>query len=262
MPVISDLEIMPKGLSACSFKGRLARYSSKRLHRHPHHEILLIKNGVSLLIDENWRQPLLGTYLALIPAGVAHKSLVIGQDLEYMVLFLRGRVFSPGAEEIEIFSAGELGLALFNKLCSTDGIEISKGFSGECLGLFLKILEMDRKNRARMAKLPEAKDPGNRKITEYIQRNYRKKMSVRELEAAAHYSARHISRKFSKELGMGIFEYLRLHRALMASISLSDRQKKITDIAFDCGYGSLSSFYRDFQTYFGVSPNALRKKAG
>ncbi len=258
----TDIVYMPRGLKACAFKGKLAQYSSRRLHRHPHHEVLLIKNGISLLIDENWRRPQLGAGFALIPAGAAHRSLVVGKGLEYMLLFFRESVHALGTGDIEVFGASELGLALFNRLCAVNSVEISKGAPGECLRLFLRVLEEDRRKKAPMIGLPEAKEPGNRRIAEYIGKNYGSRITVRDLERTAHYSARHLARKFSGELGMGIFEYLRRHRILMASVLLSGKERKITDIAFDCGYSSLSSFYRDFGSFFGVSPKTLRAAAG
>jgi AraC-like DNA-binding protein len=39
---------------------------------------------------------------------------------------------------------------------------------------------------------------------------------------------------------------------------LSDRSRPVTDIAFACGFNSLSGFYRAFQAAFGASPSDLR----
>ena len=261
MHAIVELDFMPKGLSVCAFKGSMEKYSSRRLHRHPCHEILLIRNGISLLIDPSWRQPLLGRCMALIPSGVAHRSLVVGKGLEYSVLFVHKRLYSPPGPEIRIFRSSELGLALFNRLCSASGVDRSRGVSGECLRLFLRILGEDRKDTMVAARLPEAKDPLNMKVASYLQKNFGLRITPAELEKVVHYSARHISRRFSREMGMGVIEYLRIQRILMASVMLSDRSRKITDIAFACGYGSLSSFYRDFQSFFGVSPKVLREEA-
>jgi AraC-like DNA-binding protein len=40
---------------------------------------------------------------------------------------------------------------------------------------------------------------------------------------------------------------------------LGDPARQVTDIAFAWGFGSLSSFYRGFQSEFGMSPGDLRR---
>jgi len=48
---------------------------------------------------------------------------------------------------------------------------------------------------------------------------------------------------------------LELCRALL---SQWDRVESIADLAFACGFNSLSSFYRAFRRHFGTCPRALR----
>ena len=69
---------------------------------------------------------------------------------------------------------------------------------------------------------------------------------------------RHLSRLFKADLKITIFEYLRLYRILMASIEMHNPKRTVTEIALDCGYESLSSFYRDFNLIFAVTPKFFR----
>ncbi|MBI9078057.1 MAG: helix-turn-helix transcriptional regulator, partial [Desulfatibacillum sp.] len=73
------------------------------------------------------------------------------------------------------------------------------------------------------------------------------------------YSGRHLSRLFKEEMQITLFEYLRLYRILMASLALCEPDRAITEIALDCGYESLSSFYRDFNTVYGAPPKSFRE---
>jgi AraC-like DNA-binding protein len=260
MTEVINLKYTTKAYKAYSFKGILKEYSSKKLHKHIYHEILLIKNGVSILADGNIRQPLFGTSLGLIPSNILHRSLVVGQGLEYMVLFIHKSLFQLNSRNIKIFNPGELVLALFNKLCSINNTELAKGFSGECLNLFLSAIKEDIKNESKVVRLPESKNTNNLKIMDFIYKNYNRKLNISDFKKIAPYTARHISRIFSNELKIGIFEYLRLYRILMASIEISKDDKNITDIAFECGYESLSSFYKDFKTFFGIAPKELRAR--
>lgn len=60
--------------------------------------------------------------------------------------------------------------------------------------------------------------------------------------AAFPYSSRHLTRLFREDLGLTMFEYLRLYRILMASIALSDESRTITQCAVDAGYGPSPHF--------------------
>lgn len=81
-----------------------------------------------------------------------------------------------------------------------------------------------------------------------------------DMAAAFPYSERHVSRCFKADLGITIFAFMRLYRILMAAIGLLCPDRTVTEIAFDCGYESLSSFYRDFNMIFAVSPKAFRRQ--
>ena len=78
--------------------------------------------------------------------------------------------------------------------------------------------------------------------------------------AAFPYSGRHLTRIFKQDLKITIFDYLRLYRILMASIELNDPARSITDIAYDVGYDSISSFYRDFNIVFAITPKVFRNR--
>ena len=57
-------------------------------------------------------------------------------------------------------------------------------------------------------------------------------------------------------------QYVLRLRLREAAMRLAAEPAKIIDIAFDCGFGDLSSFNRAFRAEFGVSPRAYRGAAG
>ena len=63
---------------------------------------------------------------------------------------------------------------------------------------------------------------------------------------------------FKKVLGMSIAQYLRRQRLSQAMMMLVDTDKAIIEIAFACGYGSLSRFYDAFQRHMGKTPRDYR----
>jgi AraC-like DNA-binding protein len=66
---------------------------------------------------------------------------------------------------------------------------------------------------------------------------------------------------FRQALGCSIGAYLTRHRLYLAQQKLAAGRAGITDIAFDCGFGSVSRFYEAFGRQFGVSPHRFRQAA-
>ena len=129
---------------------------------------------------------------------------------------------------------------------------------GSCLDLFLTLLPSELGNHADMIRLPEATSERNRRIVGFLQANYMNKIRLDHLTRAIPLSVRQICRGFKDEMNMSVMEYLRTLRLLHSSHHLFDQQKKIIDVAYDCGYDSVSTFYQEFRRYFGLSPNQFR----
>lgn len=71
-------------------------------------------------------------------------------------------------------------------------------------------------------------------------------------------SEAHLSRLFYKEYGLKPYEYMHRLRIDEAKLLISGG-KKTVDAAFECGYGSLSSFYKHFNDITGMTPKAVRR---
>ena len=60
---------------------------------------------------------------------------------------------------------------------------------------------------------------------------------------------------------MTIVEYINVHRIELAKQELKDDpEQKIIDIAYSCGFQSLSQFNRTFQKFAGCSPTKYREQ--
>jgi AraC-like DNA-binding protein len=71
-------------------------------------------------------------------------------------------------------------------------------------------------------------------------------------------SERHLTRFFSAYVGMPVNDYLNNFRIEFAKTLLVSGDKPITEIAFDSGFNSLSSFYRCFKEATGRQPGQYR----
>jgi AraC family transcriptional regulator of adaptative response / methylphosphotriester-DNA alkyltransferase methyltransferase len=75
-------------------------------------------------------------------------------------------------------------------------------------------------------------------------------------------SSYHLTRLFRQEFGMTPTEYLNRLRMSKALECLKTPDKNILDVAYVCGFGSLSSFHACFKKQFGLTPNEYRRQNG
>ncbi len=259
LKIAQQIDLIPHGLDVRTMAGVMAEYSSEDLHSHTHHQVLRIRSGVALLVDENRRQPMFGPLTAVIPAGLAHRSVVLGQSVSFKSIYLKKDLLPGLKQEIRLFFISPLNSALFDRLKIWGVQDLSRNLNRECLDLFLKALPEDMEKQANLVRLPEAGTPLARNAAEFVEKNYFRPLSMDDFAKALPYSGRHLSRRFKEDMRITLFEYLRLYRILMASLALCGPARAITEIALDCGYESLSSFYRDFNMIYGAPPKSFKE---
>lgn len=249
-------------INAFSLEGVLKKYSTEKLHIHESHQILGFKSGMSLLLDESKKQPLYNNMTAFIPAGCPHRSIVLGKEVVYKSLYISRELFDSSNSHIRVFDISELGKALFYKINLSNNVSLDteEDLTSECLQLFLKILKQDMKKRSSIARLPVASKPQNQAVIQYIENHYAEKIRLKDFSDLIHCTERHISRIFKEELKISIFEYLKIFRVMKASFKLDITNKTITETAYECGYESISCFYKDFGQIFSITPRQFKKR--
>ena len=259
MDIFSTETRNTKSPTLFTLEGEFEEFSTRSRHTHACHQLLRMRSGVSLLEEEDCQQPLFSNMTALIPAGVPHRSLVLGGPVHYKSIYLDKGVWPAPGDTIRIFDMNPLGTALFDSICLGQGEEADRKFHLKCLDLLLTLLNREIKAPSDI-RIPVPRDEENLKLTEFIKTNYRERLDLKDFSRVVHYSPRHLSRKFKADLGISLFEYLRLYRIFRASVQLSVSREPVAGIAFSVGYESLSSFYKDFRTLFAASPGAFRRQ--
>jgi len=255
-----DLDIDWRNFYAVGLSGTLEDFSSETLHVHPFHQVLHIKNGVALIQDACGTRPQYGQMAVFIPAHVRHRTEVVGDAAAYQSLYFNESLLTWSRRSILPFRMSPLGFALLERINKEEPLRnIDCGIVKDCVELFLKVLPEDMNNEGPSLFLPESNSEPGRKVRRFIERNYRRKITSAEISRAASSSFRQVSRVFKADTGLTVFEYLRVYRMLRASIGISMTNDKITAIAYDCGYESVSSFFTDFRRLFGLSPDAFRR---
>lgn len=96
-------------------------------------------------------------------------------------------------------------------------------------------------------------------ILEYCRKNYRSRLTQSDVAAALHISESYLSHVFSAKMEINFCRYLNILRTGEACRLLTEGDKSITEIAYDCGFSSLRSFNRAFSDQMGTTPREYKK---
>lgn len=94
----------------------------------------------------------------------------------------------------------------------------------------------------------------------YINQYFRTNIDLKSISEKCNYSTTYMSRQFKKFVGMGFVEYLTDVRAFHAKNLLINSDITVTQIAYECGFGSLRSLNRAFLKKYGCSPNVYKRQ--
>lgn len=100
-----------------------------------------------------------------------------------------------------------------------------------------------------------------RDISIYIKDNYQSKISLGLISDIFGISRYTISREFPHVIGTSFSTYLNNIRIRKSANLLIKTNKKIADIAHECGYNSIKHFNRMFKAQFNMSPTEYRKQS-
>ena len=96
-------------------------------------------------------------------------------------------------------------------------------------------------------------------MTRFIAERGLEDIAADDVASAAGLHPNYAMSLFRRSVGMSIKQAITRHRLDMAQSLLISSDQPVASIAFDCGYGSLSSFYAAFDQRFRTSPAAFRK---
>ena len=93
---------------------------------------------------------------------------------------------------------------------------------------------------------------------EIIDAGFREELSLGDVARQVNVSAGYFSQLFKKATGINFVEYVARLRVEKAKNILPNPKFRISDVAFEVGFQSLSQFNRNFQRFAGISPRAYR----
>lgn len=99
-------------------------------------------------------------------------------------------------------------------------------------------------------------------IKKYVEKNYNKPLNIAKTARHFYWSSGYFSHFFKQEVGVGFMSYVNMFRCTKAEEMLLETELSISEIAYLCGFGSISQFNRTFRTTTGRTPRSCRKTAG
>ena len=230
-------------------------------HIHPCYEIMYFDGGdVGFTVEDRQYVMKKGDVLLIKPAQYHFGNRIFESPYRrYCLIFTSEMSSVPGLVE-KIFSKGEkLSLgenslfftlleSLYEKLSHSHAHDVE--FSKSILTAILIALE-DANPRAE-SKAP-AKLTNYQKIINFINTHVNSINSVEDISEALFFSKSYIMHLFKSELQIGVMQYVRNKKILLAHMEIS-KGRKPTDVYHECGFSNYPTFYRAYLSYFGFSP--------
>lgn len=145
------------------------------------------------------------------------------------------KIFAKVCALIDVFMSQDDKSALFEE-----------GWANTVLGILLSALDFTSdKSDGRVDTM--------REILAYVSTHYEENITLKSVSEKFGYSPYHFSRLFNSFANTNLKKYVNSVRLDAAADKLKNGVG-VTDAAFDSGFRSMRSFYRDFTERFGVSP--------
>jgi AraC family transcriptional regulator len=97
-------------------------------------------------------------------------------------------------------------------------------------------------------------------VLRYIEDQAAEPLNLDGLAKIAAMSKYHFLRTFQRIVGVPPYQFLLMVRMRRAAVRLIISSESVSTIAFDAGFGDLSSFNKRFRDLFGMTPLAHRRQ--
>jgi AraC-like DNA-binding protein len=153
------------------------------------------------------------------------------------------------------------------ELLTDEVVKREVGYSQVIQGLVTKLL-LDTARAVTSVHVPSvqtlrpASDAVVDLITRYLQDNYDRPLSIKDVVSQVHLSERHARRLFLEATGKSIKQYLTSLRLDIAKQRLLSERASVSEIAFAVGFSDVRHFSTTFHQSVGVTPTEFREKGG
>jgi AraC-like DNA-binding protein len=225
-------------------------------HRHDYHQLIYAIDGPTQIETARGRHVLPGGRAAWISAGTLHRTLM--SEARGVSLYFSPAIVPDEADRVRILIASPLMREMILHaarwpLGASETDPLAASFLHTLALLCGEWLEAELP-----LYLPGARHPAILRAMDYAAADLAAASQAGAVAAAA-MSERSFRRLFARETGMGWQAWLAQARILMAMGLLTEGQR-VTDVAADVGYASLSAFAQAFARLAGEAPAAFRPR--
>jgi AraC-like DNA-binding protein len=97
------------------------------------------------------------------------------------------------------------------------------------------------------------------KINQYIMQNFYEDIALPEIASVANMAVTTFCNFFKQHYRLSFVEYLNTVRIGHACRLLSEKDRKIVEVAYECGFNNLANFNRQFKKLKTMSPSEYRR---
>lgn len=261
-------------------------YFAAPLHIHPEYELILIEEGTGTMYVGNFSKPLEKGDLLLIGPNLTH--LWLSSECYYQpdTDLLSHSVYCQFSDSIlpdaqqqiaeikpiyHLLQESQKGLLfqgqgvqeaqdLFRNMIPLDGFEKWLSFCKLLHMLACKVDYTCLNSDEYLRKHAAQNDPCIKNIHQYLMQHYQQDISLAGLADLVHMNPSSLCRFYKTNTGRSIFDYLAEIRISYATKLLQNRHISISQIAYDCGYNSISHFNHQFKKLTGHTPSDYIKR--
>ena len=242
------------------------RSANRKWQEHSFYEIMLVCEGEEEFVIENRTYAIKKGDVLLIKPGSHHyqKKIISSQAKIYCLGFLPEAIENSKKAELLFENIEHLSLSedspLYPMLDSAKRkLDISKSNASQFLkavadAAILILCDLEANDE----KIDEVKNPAVKRMLEYINENLTSIHKVEDIASALFFSDSYTRTLFKKEMKIGIMEYVRSKKVLLANRKIRHGASP-TEIYAECGFSNYTSFYRAYVSQLGHTPRAQLK---
>lgn len=260
------------------------RYTSKEsmveTHYHTHYEIYYQLSGDRYYFIKDKTYHITAGTLVWLNRGDIHKTFSAEQSVGERVLINFEKAFLVSISERQIsellnFYENSVGVfqlvleqrkemeQLINKMMIENKREKDSFYNQLLFSEFIVLQQRYIKETQQESIIPISTSPKHERIaqiTQYLNENYSRKLTLEEVAKEFYISPYYLSRSFKEGTGFNLINYLNYIRIINAKILLDTTDKNIIGISAEVGFESTTHFDRVFKELEGTTPMQYRKQ--
>ena len=248
-------------------------------HVHNYCQVSLIEHGKILYFVNNRPIEVGESELIIINANIPHTWLAVENTSIIMAAYYPKLVFKRYVDkysdaQLDLMYSGQFPYILlkssnrqktnFSKIFSSIYTEsISKNIASDVITR-MKLFEFSILIIRNFLNLPQVSNYANnystlQKAFDFILNNLKENISLNEIAKYVNMNASYFSHYFKVNTGVSLITYINNQRLTLSAKYLLESKLPVTDIAFECGFSSISTFYQLFKSKYSLSPLKFRK---